>query len=96
MADPCMGWLEGVSWACCGHGRNDTRYVSTITGRRFSEFAAYQEHRRWLGTAEAQMAVLCEKWAETFGWELARRSRCQVCQLPGYECTCKKPRRLAW
>ena len=25
--DPCLGWLDGVDYACCGHGDPDYEYV---------------------------------------------------------------------
>ena len=32
--DPCLGTLEGVVEACCGHGNESRRYVSYADGRR--------------------------------------------------------------
>lgn len=32
--DPCLGWLEGVVEACCGHGDESRRYVTYADGRR--------------------------------------------------------------
>jgi hypothetical protein len=32
--DPCLGTLEGVVEACCGHGDESRRYVSYADGRR--------------------------------------------------------------
>jgi len=32
--DPCLGTLEGVMEACCGHGDESRRYVSYADGRR--------------------------------------------------------------
>ena len=32
--DPCLGTLEGVAEACCGHGDESRRYVSYVDGRR--------------------------------------------------------------
>ncbi len=25
--DPCLGWLEGVAFACCGHGHGRMSYI---------------------------------------------------------------------
>lgn len=43
--DPCLGWLEGVDYACCGHGNpryeyvkvGDTRYDSVEAWRLDTE-----------------------------------------------------------
>ena len=26
-ADPCLGWLPGMQFACCGHGRTERAYA---------------------------------------------------------------------
>jgi len=30
--DPCLGYLPGVKYACCGHGETDTGYISFENG----------------------------------------------------------------
>lgn len=31
--DPCLGFLDGVSYACCGHGDDHYEYVATPSMR---------------------------------------------------------------
>lgn len=38
--DPCLGYLPGVDFACCGHGRNANAYVSLKEGSVFRGQAA--------------------------------------------------------
>lgn len=35
--DPCLGMLDGVEWACCGHGYTDHAYVVFDNGDRLYE-----------------------------------------------------------
>ena len=38
IADPCLGVLPGVSYACCGHGDPDDAYVAFENGIVFRGF----------------------------------------------------------
>ena len=33
--DPCLGYLPGVIFACCGHGRKISAYVVMDDGKKF-------------------------------------------------------------
>lgn len=39
--DPCLGWLAGVDYACCGHGDPTEEYV--IAGK--TEYRSVEEWR---------------------------------------------------
>ncbi len=30
--DPCLGYLQGVKYACCGHGLDDNAYIMLDNG----------------------------------------------------------------
>lgn len=51
--DPCLGVLDGVVNACCGHGHIDEAYVQFVGGRRL----AGQDALDWaqLGRANAEV-----------------------------------------
>lgn len=86
--DSCIGWLAGVAWACCGHGRDEWRYISTTNGRRFGGFQTFQEYARWRTTPEGETVVSMEKYEAAFGWDLGNRRLHERCGLPQYECVC--------
>jgi len=54
-ADPCLGVLPGVIFACCGHGKKDYGYVAFENGAtiRFdliiSEFQKFSKHNNFIG-----------------------------------------------
>ncbi len=90
--DPCVGYLAGVVWACCGHGVDSRRYVITLNGRRFDGFGAFQAWARWAASAEGERVVRLAGLADVFGWEPARRTgprcSCADCGVPNRECGC--------
>lgn len=40
--DPCLGWLPGVDFACCGHGDPHYEYVKA-EGIRYDSVEAWRE-----------------------------------------------------
>lgn len=88
--DPCVGYLPGARFVCCGHVDTEWRYVSTITGRRFGGLPAFQRHQQWLATPEARMAMHVDELglADTFGWTERGfgRSCCNTHGVMRFEC----------
>jgi hypothetical protein len=52
--DPCLGWLPGVKFACCGHGSSRMCYVMTEDGTVRGEEA--REKLRELGGTPAEFS----------------------------------------
>lgn len=48
--DPCLGYIEGVGSACCGHGDPSKAYVITLDGLVALDG---EEARRWLTRSAA-------------------------------------------
>ncbi len=40
--DPCLGWLDGVDYACCGHGDASYEYVLTDERVRYDSVNAWR------------------------------------------------------
>lgn len=40
--DPCLGWLDGVDFACCGHGDTHHEYV-LVGDKRYDSVEAWRE-----------------------------------------------------
>lgn len=39
--DPCLGWLDGVDYACCGHGIQGEEYV-VANGKAYESVEAWR------------------------------------------------------
>lgn len=42
LPDPCLGWLPGVRFACCGHGVPGQEYVRTDAGVLYESVAEWR------------------------------------------------------
>lgn len=40
--DPCLGWLDGVAFACCGHGDSTYEYVMSNDRVRYDSVEAWR------------------------------------------------------
>lgn len=47
--DPCLGFLPGVEYACCGHGLPDIDpTLHLFTGAKIVGWPAIEEYKRWV------------------------------------------------
>lgn len=59
--DPCLGWLDGVDSACCGHGVPGEEYVLAC-GIRYDSVESWRNNQRGtISTTSDQLEVQNER-----------------------------------